>query len=62
MRHLNGNMKLLWRQDLISRCFSSSFGTRGSWTFIEAGDGGVSGLSEGQDQGAFFRAVKAILQ
>lgn len=34
----------------------------GSWTVIEAGDGGVSGLSEGQDQGAFFRAVKAILQ
>lgn len=33
----------------------------GSWTVIEAGDGGVSGLSEGQDYGAFFRAVKAIL-
>lgn len=33
----------------------------GNWTVIEAGDGGVSGLSEGQDCGAFFRAVKAIL-
>lgn len=33
----------------------------GSWTVIEAGDGGVSGLSEGQDYGTFFRAVKAIL-
>lgn len=33
----------------------------GNWTVIEAGEGGVSGLSEGQDCGAFFRAVKAIL-
>lgn len=32
----------------------------GGWTVIEAGDGGVSGLSEGQDYAAFFRAVKAI--
>ncbi len=30
----------------------------GSWKVLEAGDGGVSGLSPGQDMGAYFRAVK----
>lgn len=29
----------------------------GSWRIIEAGDGQVSGLSEGQDYGAFFRSL-----
>ena len=29
----------------------------GSWRILEAGDGSVSGLSEGQDYGQFFRAV-----
>ena len=29
----------------------------GSWIIIEAGDGGVSGLSPGQDIGAYFRAM-----
>lgn len=33
----------------------------GEWIIIEAGDGGVSGLSEGQDYGAFFRAVKTVV-
>lgn len=32
----------------------------GEWIIIEAGDGGVSGLSEGQDYEAFFRAVKTV--
>lgn len=31
--------------------------TDGSWKIIEAGDGQVSGLSEGQDHEAFFRAL-----
>ena len=31
----------------------------GSWRVIETGDGGVSGLSDGQDAGAFFRALHA---
>ena len=29
----------------------------GSWKIIEAGDGGVSGLSQGQDAGAYYRAL-----
>ena len=29
----------------------------GCWKVIEAGDGQVSGLSENQDYGAFFRAI-----
>ena len=29
----------------------------GSWRIIEAGDGSVSGLSEGQDYGQYFRAL-----
>lgn len=29
----------------------------GSWKIIEAGDGQVSGLSEGQDYGAFYRSL-----
>ncbi|MBQ9140656.1 MAG: ATP-grasp domain-containing protein [Lachnospiraceae bacterium] len=29
----------------------------GSWIIIEAGDGQVSGLSEGQDYEAFFRSL-----
>lgn len=29
----------------------------GSWKIIEAGDGGVSGLSPGQDMEAYFRAL-----
>lgn len=29
----------------------------GSWVIIEAGDGSVSGLSEGQDYEAFYRAL-----
>lgn len=32
----------------------------GQWVVVEAGDGGVSGLSEGQDYRAFFRAVKTV--
>lgn len=34
----------------------------GNWIVIEAGDGGVSGLSEGQNYVAFFRGVRVILQ
>lgn len=33
----------------------------GEWIVIEAGDGGVSGLSEGQDYTAFYRSIKAVL-
>ena len=33
----------------------------GQWIVVEAGDGGVSGLSEGQDYRAFFRAVKTAI-
>ena len=29
----------------------------GTWKIIEAGDGGVSGLSDGQDYEAFYRAL-----
>ncbi len=29
----------------------------GTWKIVEAGDGGVSGLSDGQDYEAFFRAL-----
>ena len=29
----------------------------GSWKIIEAGDGGVSGLSPGQDAVAWYRSV-----
>ena len=29
----------------------------GSWKIIEAGDGGVSGLSPGQDAGVYYRAL-----
>lgn len=32
----------------------------GSWKVLEAGDGSVSGLSPGQDMGAYFRAVKIL--
>lgn len=31
--------------------------TDGRWVVIEAGDGSVSGLSEGQDYGQYFRAL-----
>lgn len=31
--------------------------TDGTWEIIEAGDGGVSGLSPGQDAAAYFRAL-----
>lgn len=31
----------------------------GTWKIIEAGDGGVSGLSDGQDYEAFYRALYA---
>lgn len=34
----------------------------GSWKIMEAGDGGVSGLSEGQDYRAFFRALYQCFQ
>ena len=30
----------------------------GSWKILEAGDGQVSGLSDNQDEKAFFRAIK----
>ena len=33
----------------------------GSWKIIEAGDGSVSGLSDGQDYVAFFRALYQCL-
>lgn len=33
----------------------------GTWQIIEAGDGSVSGLSQGQDYGAFFRALYQCL-
>lgn len=33
----------------------------GEWIVIEAGDGGVSGLSEGQDYAVFYRSIKAVL-
>ena len=33
----------------------------GTWKIIEAGDGSVSGLSDGQDYGAFFRALYQCL-
>ena len=29
----------------------------GTWRILEAGDGGVSGLSENQDYGQYFRAL-----
>jgi len=29
----------------------------GSWKILEAGDGQVSGLSDGQDYNAYFRAL-----
>lgn len=32
--------------------------TDGSWKVIETGDGGVSGLSDGQDVRAFYRALR----
>lgn len=32
--------------------------TDGSWKVIETGDGGVSGLSDGQDARAFYRALR----
>lgn len=33
----------------------------GSWKIIEAGDGGVSGLSPGQDAEAYYRALYMAL-
>lgn len=33
----------------------------GEWKIIEAGDGQVSGLSDGQDMGAFFRGLHCCL-
>lgn len=33
----------------------------GSWKIIEAGDGGVSGLSPGQDAEAYYRALYWVL-
>ncbi len=33
----------------------------GRWKILEAGDGSVSGLSDGQDYGAFFRALYQCL-
>lgn len=34
----------------------------GSWKVIETGDGGVSGLSDRQDAGAFYRAIHAAFR
>lgn len=34
----------------------------GSWRIVEAGDGSVSGLSEGQDYGQYFRAMYQCFQ
>lgn len=34
----------------------------GSWRIVEAGDGSVSGLSEGQDYGQYFRAMYRCFQ
>lgn len=34
----------------------------GKWTIIETGDGSVSGLSEGQNYEAFYRAIKLIFE
>ena len=33
----------------------------GRWVIIEAGDGGVSGLSEGQDYGQYFRSLYHLI-
>ena len=47
------------RRDLDSPFYTVDFAelADGSWKVIETGDGGVSGLSEGQDAGAFYRAL-----
>lgn len=34
----------------------------GKWTIIETGNGSVSGLSEGQNYEAFYRAIKLIFE
>jgi hypothetical protein len=46
-------------KDLNSPYYTVDFAelADGSWKIIEAGDGGVSGLSPGQDMNAYFRAL-----
>lgn len=48
---------------LPSRFYTLDFGelADGGWKILEAGDGGVSGPSEGQDLGAFYRAMHICL-
>ena len=46
-RHLNSVFYTLDFAELVD----------GTWIIIEAGDGSVSGLSEGQDYPAFFRRI-----
>ncbi len=49
---------------LASPFYTVDFGELkdGSWKVLEVGDGGVSGLSEGQDYGQFFRALYQCFQ
>lgn len=48
---------------LPSRLYTLDFGelTDGSWRILEAGDGGVSGPSEGQDLETFYRTMHICL-
>lgn len=48
-------------QNLPSLFYTVDFAEleNGTWKIIEAGDGGVSGLSDGQDYEAFYRALYA---
>ncbi len=50
-------------KDLPSGFYTLDFGelTDGSWKILEAGDGSVSGPSEGQDLEAFYRALFHLL-
>ena len=50
-------------KDLDSVFYTLDFGELedGTWKIIEAGDGSVSGLSEGQDHTAFFRKMDECL-
>ena len=49
-------------KDLPSNFYTVDYAelSDGSWKIIEAGDGSVSGLSEGQDYGAFYRALHYV--
>ena len=69
IKHLHPLMKriLVNRMVKVSRKFCIFYTVdfaeldNGTWQIIEAGDGSVSGLSEGQDYKAFFRALYQCL-